>query len=283
MNQYPLVSIILPTYNREKYIKRAIESTLSQTYKNIELIIIDDGSTDKTKDVIQPYLVDQRVHYIYQQNKGASAARNNGIKVSKGKYIAVLDSDDFWCDRKKLEKQVKFLEEHPNYILVGGGMIRINKQGKELVRHLLPETDKEIRKLILFDNLFAHSTVVFRKVAWELAGGYDEELSFSEDWDLWLRFGKLGKFYNFQEYFTCYLQGEQNISNLNLRRNLKLNIKIRKKYRNDYPNFWKAFFLGWAYYYYTFLPFNQFLKPIFSKIRRIIFGPPVYKYLRGQK
>ena len=121
------------------------------------------------------------------------------------------------------------------------------------------------------------------KEIWEMAGGFNESLGFSEDWDLWFRFGKLGKFYNFQEYFTCYLQGEQNISNLNVRRNLKLNIKLRKKYRHDYPNFWKAFFLGWAYYFYTFLPFWQFGRPMFSKMRRIFFGQPVYKVLKGKK
>ena len=279
----PLVSVIIPTYNRAKYIKRALESAISQIYRNIELIIIDDGSTDKTKDVVQPYLADQRVHYIYQENKGVSVARNNGIKISKGKYIAILDSDDFWRDKKKLEKQVRFLEKHQDHVLVGGGLIRIDEKGKEIVRHLLPENDGEIRKLILFDNTFAHPTVVFRKSAWESVGGYDENLYFSEDWDLWLRFGKLGKFYNFQEYFTCYLQGEQNISNLNIGRNLKLNIKLRKKYRNDYPNFWKAFFLGWAYYLYTFFPFRKTFRSLFSRVRRYLFGQPVYKEFSGKE
>jgi len=279
MNKQPLVSVILPTYNRERYIKRAIESVLNQTCKNIELIIIDDGSTDKTSEIISEFSKkDPRIAILTNEtNLGLVRSLNKGIGKAQGKYIARLDDDDYWCDKEKLDKQVRFLEAHSEYILVGGGVIRVDESGKEIVRHLLSESDGEIRKLILFDNVFAHPTVVFRKSAWELAGGFDENLPFSEDWDLWLRFGKLGKFYNFQEYFTCYLQGKQNISNFNIRRNLKLNIRLRKKYRNDYPNFCKAFLLGWAYYFYTFLPFSQFLKPIFSKIRRIIFGQPVYK------
>ena len=281
----PLVSVILSTYNREKYIKRAIESALNQTYKNIELIIINDGSTDRTAEIISEFSKkDPRITILTNEtNLGLAKSLNKGISQSRGKYIARLDDDDYWSEPRKLEKQVRFFEEHLDYILVGGGMIRVDEVGREIVRHLLPENNKDIKNSILLDNPFAHSTVVFNKEIWEMAGGFNESLGFSEDWDLWLRFGKLGKFYNFQEYFTCYLQGEQNISNLNVRRNLKLNIKLRKKYRHDYPNFWKAFFLGWAYYFYTFLPFWQFGRPMFSKMRRIFFGQPVYKVLKGKK
>ena len=249
-----LVSIIIPTYNRERYIAKAIESVLHQTYKNIELIIIDDGSTDTTKDVIAPYLADSRIHYIYQKNKGASCARNNGIKVSSGKYVAPLDSDDYWSDEKKLEKQIYFLEKNKEYGLVGGGIIRINQEGSELARRLLPNTDKQIRERILFSSPFAHSTVVFRKDVYELVGGYDQTLWFSEDWDLWLKMGKAAKFYNMQEYFADYLQGGQNMSKINKKGVLKLNLQLRKKYHKDYPNFWKAFLLSWVhdlYYFFT--------------------------------
>lgn len=268
----PIVSVIIATYNREKYIKRAIESVLDQTYKNIELIIIDDGSIDKTEDIVWPYLVDSRVYYIYQENKGVSLARNNAIKVSKGEYIAILDSDDFWCYKKKLEKQVNFLEKNKEYVLVGGGAIRINEEAKELTRCLFLEADKKNRKRILFSNVFVHSTVVFRKSAWGLVGGYDKKLSFSEDWDLFFKLGRLGKFYNFQEYFVYYLQGKQNISNLNIRSNLKLNINLRKKYCRDYPNFWKALFLSRFHYFCSFLPFKKQFYLVSSKLKKIILG-----------
>jgi len=266
----PLVSVIVAAYNREKYIKRAVESVFNSAYKDIELILVDDGSTDKTKDIIQPYCLDPRFHYIRQKNKGVSAARNNGIKFSEGKYIAILDSDDYWRDKRKLEKQVKFLEEHPEYVLAGGGLIRINGNNKEIARYLPTERDEEIRELILINNIFGHSSVVFRRNVWESVGGYDEGLCFSEDWDLWLKFGKLGKFYNFQEYFVCYLQGGQNMSNFNIRQNLRINIELREKYRNDYPNFRKAYLFGWAVYFYSFLPFRNRFRPIFLKLREKI-------------
>ena len=271
MNE-PLVSIILSAYNREKYIKKAIQSVLDQTYKNIELIIIDDGSTDGTKDVVGPYLVHPWVRYIYQKNKGVSVARNNGIKISAGKYIAILDSDDFWCDKDKLKKQIDFLEKNEDYVLVGGGIIKIDKTGKELARRLLPQSDEEIRKLVLMGPIFVHSTVVFRKKSWAQAQGYDEKLVYCEDWDLWLKFGKIGKFYNFQEYFVCYMQWENNISNHNALRNLKIADKLRKKYRNDYTGFMKGVFLGWINYFFYYFPIKEMFHPLFSKIKFIIFG-----------
>jgi len=276
----PIVSVVVATYNREKYVKKAIESVLSQTYKNIELIIIDDGSTDKTPEIIFEFLKkDQRIIILKNEiNLGLTKSLNKAIGSAKGKYIARLDDDDYWCDENKMKKQVDFLEKNTDYVLTGGGIIRIDENGKEINRHLQPEKDEDIRKVILLDDAFVHSSVVFKKSVWELSGGYDgygEDIFFSEDWDLWLKLGKIGKFYNFQEYFVCYMLWEGNISNRNIFYNLIMANKLRKRYRHDYPNFLKGFFLGWVSYLYVFLPSNRFLKPIFSKIKRIIFGPPV--------
>lgn len=285
MNNQPLVSVIIATYNRADCIRKAIKSVLAQTYKNIELVIIDDGSTDKTKEIVQLFLFDKRVHYFRQENKGVSIARNNGIKISKGKYIAVLDSDDFWCKIDKLEKQVDFLEKNIGYALVGGGVIRIDRRGKEIVRYLLLENDQEIRETILVDNVFAHSAVLFRKDIWERVGGYDKEFDGFEDRDLWLKIGRLSKFYNIQEFFICYLGHDYKnpsylAKNYKRTRRAKLNIKLRKKYRNDYPDYRKALLLCCAGYLYSLLPFRQKLWPIIFKIRVLIFGHPPYKYFK---
>ena len=105
MNDIPLISVIIPTYNRANLIKRSAESVLNQTYTNLELIIVDDGSTDNTKEVIAS-INDERVIYVKQENKGCCAARNNGINLARGKYIAFQDSDDVWLS-DKLEKQIK--------------------------------------------------------------------------------------------------------------------------------------------------------------------------------
>jgi hypothetical protein len=148
----------------------------------------------------------------------------------------------------------------------------VNEDGKTLIKLLFPETDAKIRRVILFSNTFAHSTVVFKKSAWESTGGYDESFSFSEDWDLFFKFGSMGKFYNFQEYFACYLQGGQNISNLNTRKQLKFDIDLRKKYRRQYPNFRKAFFVSWFHYVFSFLLSSKQVIYISSKLKKTIIG-----------
>jgi len=282
MHKQPLISVIIATYNRANCIRKAIRSVLTQAYRNIELIIIDDGSTDKTKEIVQLFLFDKRVHYVRQENKGASIARNNAIKISKGKYIAILDSDDFWCGPKKLEKQVDFLERNPEYALVGGGVIEVDKKGKEIMRYLLLENDEDIRKAILVDNAFAHATALFRKDTWEKVKGYDEEFDGLEDRDLWLKIGRLSKFYNFQEFFACHVgHDHKNLSyldkNYSRTRQLKFNIKLRKKYRNDYPGYRKAILFCWASYFYSFLSFKQKLRPFGLKFKKIIFSPSVFK------
>jgi glycosyltransferase involved in cell wall biosynthesis len=271
----PKVSVIIATYNRSHLISRAIQSILNQTYKNIEVIIADGGSTDNTKEVIRPYLQDQRVRYLYKKDKGPAEGRNNGIEISKGKYIAILDSDDFWCDSKKLEKQVRFLEEHPDYVLVGGGAIVLDEKGRECFRILPPETNEKIRKLMLFYCLFPHGTVVFRKRICKLVGGYS---GFPEDWELWLQFGKFGRFYNFQEYFLCYLRGKQNRTQyIDRQQCIRLCFGLRKRYRNVYPNFWKAYLFGLASYFYSFFPFQKWFHRVMPKLKNMFFHHQIYQ------
>lgn len=285
MNNQPLVSVVITTYNRAEYIKRAVESVLVQTYKNIEVIIVDDGSIDKTPKILSE-LSKREPKIIVLTNKtnfGFVKSLNRGAERAQGKYIARIDDDDFWCDLRKLEKQVTFLEKNPEYNLVGGGVIKIDKEGKELGRYLIPKRDKDIRKVILVNNVFVHSTVLFRRDVFEEVGGYDEQFIFGEDMELWLRMGKLGKFYNFQEFFTYYLDHEYSdpshtSRSCGIRRRVILNIKLRKKYRNDYIGYRKAFLLCWASYFYSFLPFKQKLWPIVFRIRTLIFGSPPIRY-----
>ncbi len=262
-----LVSIILPTFNRAVSLSKAIESVLLQTYKNFELVIVDDCSLDETPALLTAYAKrDNRIIVLRnEKNLGLVKSLNKGIQRAKGAYIARLDDDDFWCDAQKLEKQVAFLEKNLEYVLVGGGQIRIDEKGKELARYVFPETDKAIRKYILCNNLFAHTSVMFRKEAWEKVGGYDESLIFSEDWDLWLKFARVGKLYNFQEYFVYYLQGGQNRSNEHMVRDALLNMKLRIKYRKNFPGFWRALIYGFFALGYAFLPFRLQLRSLLNK------------------
>ena len=107
----PIVSVIIPAYNVEKYIRNAIDSVLGQTYKDIEIIVVDDGSTDGTKKSLEPYIKDNKIIYLYQNNRGLSGARNSGIKTAKGEYIALLDADDLFYP-SKIEKQLIYMENN---------------------------------------------------------------------------------------------------------------------------------------------------------------------------
>ena len=181
----PKVSVIIPTYNRADFLEEAIESVLSQDYKDFELIVIDDGSTDETRDIIKAY--PGSVVYIYQDNRGVSYARNRGIKKSSGEYIAFLDSDDKWLP-KKLSSQMDFLERNPHALIcyteeiwVRGG-VRVNPMKKH----------KKYSGMI-FENVLPlciispSSVMIKRRLLFNEIGFFDESLPACEDYDLWLR------------------------------------------------------------------------------------------------
>jgi glycosyltransferase involved in cell wall biosynthesis len=184
-----LVSIILPTYNGADRISESIKSVLNQTYTNWELLVIDDGSKDNTKEIVENFAKSEpRIKYIKNENNlGIQKTLNKGIREAKGEYIARIDDDDIWCDLKKLEKQVGFLEKNKDYVLVGTGVIVVDESGKELFRYLVPVSDYDIRERILGKNCFVHSSVVFRKAVVLGLGGYGEgsDVRNMEDYDLW--------------------------------------------------------------------------------------------------
>jgi len=281
--EQPLVSIILPTYNRARFLEKAIKSIWTQTYSNMELIVVNDGSRDNTSEILNRLSKENSKITVVNnsKNSGIVVALNNGIEVAKGKYIARLDDDDFWADDKKIEKQVNFLENNKDYVLVGGGVIKINENNKEVSRYLLPEKDDEIRKSILIDNVFAHISVLFSKDAFKRVGGYDKDFLYVEDWDLWLKLGTIGKMYNFQEFFVRYFDQENGKANYyrnwGIRRNIKMNIRLKSKYKDKYPGYSKAVMIAFANYIFSFLPFRTKIKSTLFKLRAKLFGSP-YKY-----
>ena len=201
----PLISVVIVTYNRERLLIKAIDSVLGQKFSDFELIIVDDSSADNTEDIVKKYLVDKRVKYIkIAKSKSISQVRNAAWPYVSGKYVAVLDSDDIWCDDLKLSKQFNFLENNPDFVVVGSGAALINSQDKILEYVSKPESDSEIRKDFFVKNPFFHSSVIFRSELIKKIGGYDEKIKFGEDLDLWLRLGKEGKFYNFPEAMIKY-------------------------------------------------------------------------------
>jgi len=262
-----MVSVILATYNRAKFIRKAIESVLNQNYKDFEFIIVNDASQDNTLKVLKSYN-DSRIKIINNEiNLGFVGSLNKAINYAKGEYIARIDDHDYWCDNKKLEKQIRFLENNPDYVLVGGCAIRVDENGERIGKIIVPEKDINIREIMLITSPFVHVGVVFRKTAWESVGGYDETLYFSQDSDLWAKLGKVGKLYNIQEYLVCFLDNNQNRTKKKIHYHLLLKQKIRLRHRKDYPHFLKAYLIGWGAYLFSFTPFRKRLDPLYLKLR----------------
>jgi len=191
------VSVIIPTYNRAHVLKRSIQSVMNQTYKELEIIVVDDGSTDDTKDLINKLQQqDERIKYIrHDKNRGAAAARNTGIKASAGIYIAFNDSDDEWLPTK-LEEQVSILENTPPYIgVVYTGLLRIEKDRKiYLPSAKIRKKDNNIHKEIIKNKFIGLPSMLMRKVCFEKVGLFDEQLPALEDWELLIRVSKYFKF-----------------------------------------------------------------------------------------
>lgn len=253
----PKVSIIMPTYNRIRMLEKAIQSVFDQSYRDWELIIIDDASTDETEARMKELdFREEAVRYMRIpkiENKGISEYLNIGLRNARGKYIARIDDDDFWCHKDKLKLQVEFMEKNPEYVVVGGGVILVDGNGDELFRYLKKETDEEIRSFALFSNPFTHATVLFKKDLALKLGGY-KIIKHVEDMELWLRMGKHGKLYNMKEYFITYMTAGQNKSFTHQRENSKTVLEVIKMHKDDYPNFSKAYILNYTQYAYSFLP-----------------------------
>ena len=192
----PKISVIIPSYNCERYIAETIESVLNQTAKSVELIVIDDGSNDRTREIVKSY--GTRVRLIEQSNTGVCAARNLGIREATGDYICFLDHDDFWFSDKLL-RQLECFDSDPETGVVFSAFINwhANPDGRFPPAITLRPTSTEngiepdfsgwIYHLFLLDCWMLTSTAMFRAEVFKRVGGFDETLPYSEDWELWLR------------------------------------------------------------------------------------------------
>lgn len=187
----PTVSVILPTYNRADLVGRAIQDILKQTYQDFELIIVDDGSTDDTEEVIKK-IDDKRIRYTrHEKNKGANAARNTGIIIAKGKYIAFQDSDDEWLPLK-LEKQIQAFEiASPNTGVVYTGFWRHEGSLKSYIPSpRVKQREGNIYNELLRGNFIGTPTAVVKRECFETVGKFDELLPRLQDWELFIRISK---------------------------------------------------------------------------------------------
>lgn len=179
-----MISVIIPTYNRALLLKKAIESVLSQTYQDFELIVVDDGSNDSTPNLISNFKT--RIKYIRQDNKGPGSARNLGIKNSDGEFIAFVDSDD-WLDKEKLDIQLQEMRQNPSHLVSHTEEIWY-KNGKLLNQK---KKHKKFRGYIFEKCLplcvVSMSTVMIRRELFDKVGFFDETMRCCEDYDFWLR------------------------------------------------------------------------------------------------
>lgn len=228
-SNYPLVSIVIPSYNQAKYIAYNLDSILGQTYSNFEVLFIDDGSTDTTAEILKNYTAkDSRIKYFYQKNSERAVARSYGISLSQGKYLCLVDSDDTWVS-DKLEKQVAVMENDPDIVLCYASVNRIDPDNKKL-----KNADRQqegysglVYRYLLMRNFIPSVTPMIRRSAIEGIGDQVTDYIPYEDWDFWLRISRRGKFYHIKEALGNYrIHPQQSVQNVKAHRIEEVTLKV---------------------------------------------------------
>lgn len=200
----PRVSVILPVYNGEKYLRESIDSVLAQSFEEFELIIVNDGSRDSSGEIAQQYQ-DSRVIYREQKNQGLAATLNNGAKLAKGEYLARQDQDDLSLP-ERLTRQVAFMDAHPDCAVLGTWS-QVWVEDRSTDRTLRHATDNDTLQCdVLFDSPFVHSSVLMRRSSFETVGGYttDRDRQPPEDFELWSRMARKYELANLSEVLHVY-------------------------------------------------------------------------------
>lgn len=193
------VAAIIPAYNSAHWLHESIGSILQQTYPVTEIIVVDDGSQDNTREVVESY--GDAVRYYWRPNGGLSAARNTGVAQTASPWIAFLDADDRWTPRK-IELQVQALDANPRAVLCYTRLELVSPDGSRIVGDLTPPD--RLWPALRYANQITPSTVIMRRDAFDHAGGFDEKLRACEDWDLWVRLGPESKMVAVDEPVTLY-------------------------------------------------------------------------------
>lgn len=250
----PMVSVVIPTYNESRFLPRCIESVLNQTYNNLEIIVVSDGSTDDTNDVVNSYLATGKVRLIVQNNSGVSRARNNGVNHCSGEYIAFIDSDDAWFPHK-LDKQLDVFLKHNDIVLVTTGLNKVNVNGDLLS---VPSVDLSYSDkpedyshlLLCSDGVIglAPSSWMLHKKSFDQLNGFVEGI-ISEDYEFLIRLSEIGRFYIISDALIEYtvrsdslmrsdnvLEHTSLIDVINLHKNKYSFIQYKKRLSSIYYN-----------------------------------------------
>jgi len=209
----PQVSVIMPVWNSQQYLTEAVESVLAQTFKDFELIALDDGSTDKSLEILQQFEnQDSRIRVITGEHQGYSPLLNKGLSMAQGEYIARMDSDDI-CLENRFAEQVGFLDKNPDYVAVGSQAIRIDPEGDAIAQIEFPTDHETIdQSQIAGKGKIMHPASMIRREALLQINGYREEFEPGEDFDLFIRLAEVGKLANLPQQLLQYRTHLKNVT-----------------------------------------------------------------------
>ncbi len=225
-SKQPLISVLMPAYNAEKYIGQAIESILKQTFKDFKFIILDDASTDNTWNIIQKYAKKDKRIITLKNKKNLKICKtlNKGIRIAKGKYIARMDADD-WSYPYRLKKQYEFMEKNPDVVISGGTMEICNEKLKIVAKREYKTEDKDLKKVIFRYSPFCHPATIYKTKFVKKIGGY--HLLYGEDIELYFKLGQFGKFGNLRNVLIKYRDIPSSMTNTKSRITELHTIKLR--------------------------------------------------------
>jgi glycosyltransferase involved in cell wall biosynthesis len=245
----PLVSVVMPVYDGERFLAEAIESVLGQTYPQLELVLVDDGSSDRSWAIARECAGrDGRVRaFRNERNLGIVATRNRAFAEAdpRSEYFAVMDADDV-CMPDRLERQVAFLQAHPGHAIVGGNTLIIDEHGAQIGQRRYPSTHQQIARVITRYNPIAQPTVMIRRSALEVVGRYSTRFPRCQDYDLWLRMAARFEVANLDAYTLKYRLSATQGKRTQLRATLKLTLELQRQWLFHAPFFRAANVAYWA-------------------------------------
>ena len=226
MNTKPVISVLMPVFNGEKYLAEAIESILNQTFGDFEFIIINDGSADGTAGIVEHYRQrDHRIRVYDQSNQGVVKSLNRGLELAQGRYIARMDADDVSLP-ERLAKQVDFLETHPEIGVLGTGAKTMDGSGNTSHTVQFPIQHNVIRWYLCFFSPMIHPTVMMRRQIVEQVGGYSSDMMQTEDYDLWRRLSGMTRLSNLQDVLLHLRKHDANGSILNPSEERRFSVQV---------------------------------------------------------
>jgi len=231
----PLVSVLLPVYNGEKHLRETLYSVINQTYQNLEIVAINDGSTDSSKKILGEFAkIDSRIKIINKKNGGIVSALNRGINEARGDFLSRIDSDDVNFP-KKIEQEMKVMLSDDNIVLVCSSFEVMNEDGEFLYREVVPTRGEDIKRLMYVANPIGHSTVLMRKSAVMSVGSYSDQSGPVEDYDLWTRLTAVGKIAGVTKSLLRFRVNPDGITQTKNQYMIECAEKVRDLFWENYP------------------------------------------------